>query len=124
MACGPACRRHTLCPRINSRRFPLSLVTIVLLVVGVLLLLLMLGAVSGRRRSVVGGETVSTGGGSGAGLLLGIVAIIVLIVVFFGFWQWNWFGTQSGGSTQNPAISSPAAPSGGGSQASPSASPS
>jgi hypothetical protein len=55
---------------------------------------------------VVGGETVSSG--FGGGLLLGIVAVIVLLVLFFGFWQWNWFGSQSvAPSQQNPTVTSP-----------------
>jgi len=54
--------------------------------------------------------------------------MLVLILLFFGFTQWNWFGTRSGAptTTNNPTVTSPApakqSPSGGG--ASPSAMPS
>ncbi|HKC19130.1 MAG TPA: hypothetical protein VKE27_05805 [Candidatus Dormibacteraeota bacterium] len=90
----------------------------------VLLVLLVIGALSSMsRRSMAGGETVSSGGGFGAGLILGIVVIVALIILAFGFFQWNWFGTQSGGQTNNPTITSPA-PNNGGASPSASASPS
>jgi hypothetical protein len=47
----------------------------------------------------------------------------VLILLFFGFTQWNWFGTRSAApsTTNNPTVSTPSG-NGGGSNASPSAS--
>jgi hypothetical protein len=56
-----------------------------------------------------------------------IVALLVLILLFFGFTQWNWFGTRSAAPSNNPTVTSPAAtaqPANGGGGASPSAMPS
>ena len=94
------------------------------IVLVVLMVLLVLGALSSmsRRRSVVGGETVATGGGFGTGLLVGILVIIAaLVILALGLFQWNWFGSQPLGGSQNPAITSPAP---GGGASSPSTSPS
>ncbi|HEY0831005.1 MAG TPA: hypothetical protein VGE99_07660 [Candidatus Dormibacteraeota bacterium] len=105
----------------------------VLLIVLVLAVLLGAGGYSVRRYwSPAGSEVVETSGdmgsGAGAGVAAAILALLVLILLFFGFTQWNWFGTRSGAPStiNNPSITSPApgqqSPSGGG--ASPSAKPS
>ena len=100
----------------------------ILLVILVLAVLLGAGGYSVRRYwSPAGSEVVETGGdtgaGAGAGIAAAVLAMLVLILLFFGFTQWNWFGTTSGGSTiNNPSVASPL-PSGGG-NASPSAKPS
>jgi hypothetical protein len=102
----------------------------ILLVILVLAVLLGAGGYSVRRYwSPAGTEVVEggdTGAGSGAGIAAAILALLVLILLFFGFTQWNWFGTRSGGTTiNNPSVTSPL-PSGGGGQQqqSPSAKPS
>ncbi len=102
----------------------------ILLVILVLAVLLGAGGYSVRRYwSPAGSEVVETGGdtgaGAGAGVAAAVLAMLVLILLFFGFTQWNWFGTTSGGSTtiNNPSVASPL-PSAGGGQASPSAKPS
>ena len=103
----------------------------ILLVILVLAVLLGAGGYSVRRYwSPAGSEVVETSdtGGAGAGVAAAILAVLVLILLFFGFTQWNWFGTRSGAPsiTNNPTVTSPApgqqSPSGGG--ASPSALPS
>jgi hypothetical protein len=40
-------------------------------------------------------ETETTTGGTGAGIAAAVFALLVLILLFFGFMQWNWFGTLS-----------------------------
>jgi len=106
----------------------------ILLVILVLAVLLGAGGYSVRRYwSPAGSEVVETGdtGGAGAGIAAAVLAMLVLILLFFGFTQWNWFGTRSGApsTTNNPTVVSPApgqtkqSPSGGGG-ASPSAMPS
>jgi len=101
----------------------------ILLVILVLAVLLGAGGYSVRRYwSPAGSEVVEMGGdtgaGAGAGIAAAVLAMLVLILLFFGFTQWNWFGTTSGSPTtiNNPSVASPL-PSGGG-QASPSAKPS
>jgi hypothetical protein len=100
----------------------------ILLVILVLAVLLGAGGYSVRRYwSPAGSEVVEmgdTGAGAGAGVAAAVLAMLVLILLFFGFTQWGWFGTTSGGSTtiNNPSVASPL-PSGGG-NASPSAKPS
>ena len=106
----------------------------IVLVILVLAVLLGAGGYSVRRYwSPAGSEVVetseTTGSGAGAGIAAAILALLVLIVLFFGFTQWNWFGTRSGApsTTNNPTVTSPApgqqSPSGG-SKTSPSALPS
>jgi hypothetical protein len=98
----------------------------ILLVILVLAVLLGAGGYSVRRYwSPAGSEVVETGGdigaGAGAGVAAAILALLVLILLFFGFTQWNWFGTRevAPATTNNPTIASPAT--GGGASASPSA---
>lgn len=99
----------------------------ILLVVLVLAVLLGAGGYSVRRYwSPAGSEVVETSdttGGAGAGIAAAILALLVLMLLFFGFTQWNWFGTRSGApsTTNNPTVASPMPSSGG---ASPSAQPS
>jgi len=104
----------------------------VLLLVLVLAVLLGAGGYSVRRYwSPAGSEVVETGdtgSGAGAGIAAAVLALLVLIVLFFGFTQWNWFGTRSTAppsTTNNPTVASPM-PSGnpGGASSSPSAMPS
>lgn len=97
----------------------------ILLVILVLAVLLGAGGYSVRRYwSPAGSEVVESGdtygGGAGAGVAAAILAVLVLILLFFGFTQWNWFGTRSTGGSTSPTISTPA-PTSGGVQASPSA---
>jgi hypothetical protein len=104
----------------------LGVVVFILLVALVLAAMIGAGSYSYRRYwSPAGSEVVETGGdttGAGAGIAAAVVALLVLIVLFFGFAQWNWFGTRSATPVQNPTVSSPApAPSGGATNASPSA---
>ena len=102
----------------------------ILLVILVLAVLLGAGGYSVRRYwSPAGSEVVETGdtgSGAGAGIAAAILALLVLMLLFFGFTQWNWFGTRSG-VQNNPVVTSPQqgqqSPSGGG-NASPSAKPS
>ncbi|HET7421826.1 MAG TPA: hypothetical protein VFL27_15710 [Candidatus Dormibacteraeota bacterium] len=72
----------------------------VLLIILVLAVLLGAGGYSVRRYwSPAGSEVVETGdtgAGAGAGIAAAILALLVLILLFFGFTQWNWFGTRSG----------------------------
>jgi hypothetical protein len=104
----------------------------ILLIILVLAVLLGAGGYSVRRYwSPAGSEVVETSdtvGGAGAGIASAILALLVLILLFFGFMQWNWFGTRSLPPSQNPTISSPAPTTqpgaGGGTGASPVASPS
>lgn len=85
----------------------------ILLVILVLAVLLGAGGYSVRRYwSPAGSEVVETGGdygaGAGAGMAAAILALLVLILLFFGFTQWNWFGTRSAPSTiNNPTVNSP-----------------
>ena len=98
-----------------------NLVWIVLIVLFVLLVIGVLSSMTSR--GVAGGGTVGSGSGFSAGLLLGIIVVAALVVLALGFFQWNWFGSQSGGQTNNPSITSPA-PNNGGASPSASASPS
>ena len=97
----------------------------ILLIVLVLAVLLGAGGYSVRRYWSPAGsevvETSDTAAGAGAGVAAAILALLVLILLFFGFTQWNWFGTRSAApsTVNNPPITSPA-PGG----ASPSAKPS
>jgi hypothetical protein len=98
----------------------------ILLVILVLAVLLGAGGYSVRRYwSPAGSEVVETGGdtgaGAGAGVAAAILALLVLILLFFGFTQWNWFGTRgvAPSTINNPSVASPAP--GGGASASPSA---
>ena len=101
----------------------------ILLIVLVMAVLLGAGGYSVRRYwSPAGSEIVETSdttGGAGAGIAAAILAMLVLILLFFGFTQWNWFGTRSvaPSTVNNPTVASPMPSSGGGS-ASPSAQPS
>jgi hypothetical protein len=86
----------------------------ILLVILVLAVLLGAGGYSVRRYwSPAGSEVVETSGdmgtGAGAGIAAAILALMALILLFFGFTQWNWFGTHSGPSTttNNPSVASP-----------------
>ena len=98
----------------------------ILLIVLVLAVLLGAGGYSVRRYwSPAGTEVVEgsdMGAGAGSGIVAAVLALLVLILLFFGFTQWNWFGTRSG-VQNNPAVTSPM-PSGGGASSSPSAQPS
>jgi hypothetical protein len=101
----------------------------ILLIILVLAVLLGAGGYSVRRYwSPAGSEVVETSdtmGGAGAGIAAAILAMLVLILLFFGFTQWNWFGTRTVTPSQNnPTIASPATQPGGGGGASPAASPS
>jgi len=102
----------------------------ILLVVLVLAVLLGAGGYSVRRYwSPAGSEVVetgdTTGAGAGAGIAAAILAVLVLILLFFGFTQWNWFGTRGGiAPAQNQTVTSPVTNpggGGGGTQSSPSA---
>jgi hypothetical protein len=103
----------------------------IVLVILVLAVLLGAGGYSIRRYwSPAGSEVVETSettGGAGAGVAAAILALLVLILLFFGFTQWNWFGARSTSPSYNPTVTSPAPTSntapGGGSVASPAASP-
>jgi hypothetical protein len=100
-----------------------NLIWIVLIVLFVLLVIGVLSSMTSR--GMADGGTVGTGSGFSAGLILGIVVIAALAILALGFFQWNWFGTQSGGGqTNNPSITSPAPNNGGGASPSASASPS
>jgi hypothetical protein len=99
----------------------------ILLVILVLAVLLGAGGYSVRRYwSPAGSEVVETGGdvgaGAGAGVAAAILALLVLILLFFGFTQWNWFGTRGVAppTTNNPTVASPL-PGNGATNASPSA---
>jgi hypothetical protein len=96
----------------------------ILLIILVLAVLLGAGGYSVRRYwSPAGSEVIEesdVGAGPGAGIVAAVLALLVLILLFFGFSQWNWFGTRSG-VQNNPAVTSP---SGGGGSSSPSAQPS
>src|SRR2546427_13235661 len=101
----------------------------ILLVILVLAVLLGAGGYSVRRYwSPAGSEVVETGdtgSGAGAGIAAAILALLVVMLLFFGFTQWNWFGTRSA-VPNNPVVTSPQqgqqSPSGGG-NASPSVKP-
>src|ERR1700694_3925396 len=87
--------------------------TFLFIVLGVLLLLVLAGAggYSVRRRywSPAGSEVVETsdtGSGVGPGIAAAFIALLLLAVLFFGFTQWNWFGTtttRSSGPSQTIA---------------------
>ena len=101
----------------------------IVLVILVLAVLLGAGGYSVRRYwSPAGSEVVetdTTGSGAGAGIAAAILALLVLTLLFFGFTQWNWFGTRSAAPANNPTVTSPAPNNGGGTtNASPSAMPS
>ena len=102
----------------------------ILLIILVLAVPLGAGGYSVRRYwSPAGSEVVETSdtmGGAGAGIASAILALLVLILLFFGFTQWNWFGTttRTTAPPQNPTIASPVTQPGGGGGASPTASPS
>jgi hypothetical protein len=110
---------------LNSKEVLLGTLLFLLLVILVLAVLLGAGGYSVRRYwSPAGSEVVETGGdmgaGAGAGVAAAVLALVVLILLFFGFTQWNWFGTSgvAPSTTNNPSIASPSA---GGASASPSA---
>jgi hypothetical protein len=92
----------------------------ILLIVLVLAVLLGAGGYSVRRYwSPAGSEVVETsdtmGAGASAGIAAAILALLVLILLFFGFTQWNWFGTRGGVTpVQNPTVASPMPTSNGG----------
>lgn len=94
----------------------------ILLVVLVLAVLIGAGGYSVRRYwSPAGSETVESSDttGAGAGVAAAILALLVLILLFFGFTQWNWFGTRGvAPPVQNPAVASPMPSGGGGGQSS------
>ena len=101
----------------------------VLLIILVLSVLLGAGGYSVRRYwSPAGSEVVETsdsGAGAGAGIAAAILALLVLVLLFFGFTQWNWFGTRAGSAppaTQPIVSTQPNQP--GTTSASPSAQPS
>jgi len=104
----------------------------ILLVVLVFAALVGAGGYSVRRYwSPAGSEVVETDGttaGVGAGIAAAILALLMLILLFFGFSQWNWFGSrsQSSAPSNTTTVTSPAAVpgGGGGTKASPSATPS
>lgn len=102
----------------------------ILLVILVLAVLLGAGGYSVRRYwSPAGSEVVETSDsatGAGAGVAASVLALLVLILLFFGFTQWNWFGTRSAAPSvvNNPSVASPMPGSGVQSSASPMASPS
>ena len=86
----------------------------ILLVVLVLAVLLGAGGYSVRSYwSPAGTEVVETSGdyygaGAGASMAAAILALLVLVLLFFGYTQWNWFGTRSAPSTiNNPTVNSP-----------------
>jgi hypothetical protein len=101
----------------------------IILVVMVLAALLGAGGYSVRRYwSPAGTEVVETSdsSGAGAGIAAALIALLVLILLFFGFTRWNWFGNEapSGGQSNTPVVTSPAAsPSSGSGGSSPSSSP-
>jgi hypothetical protein len=86
----------------------------ILLVILVLAVLLGSGGYTVRRYwSPAGSEVVETGDtgmGAGAGVASAVLAMLALILLFFGFAQWNWFGSRpvSPATTNNPSIASPA----------------
>jgi hypothetical protein len=91
----------------------------IVLVVLLLAAVVSAGGYSVRRYwSPAGSEVVETEGttsGSGAGIAAAILALLVLILLFFGFSQWNWFGTRPSSSAP-PAttnITSPSPPASG-----------
>jgi len=85
-----------------------------LLVILVLAVLLGAGGYSVRRYwSPAGSEVVETGGdlgaGAGAGIAAAILSLLVLVLLFFGFTQWNWFGSRevAPATVNNPTVASP-----------------
>jgi len=103
----------------------LGVLLFILLIILVLAVLLGAGGYSVRRYwSPAGTEVVEAsdymGAGAGSGIVAAVLALLVLILLFFGFTQWNWFGTRSGVVPNNPAVTS-AVPSAGGGNPSPSA---
>jgi hypothetical protein len=108
----------------------LGILLFIVLLILVLAVLLGAGGYSVRRYwSPAGSEVVETSDttamGAGAGIAAAILALMVLILLFFGFTQWNWFGTRGGvAPVQNPTVASPIpipTSNGGGGAASPSA---
>ncbi len=105
---------------------------VLLFIVLVALLLVALvgaGGYSVRRYwSPVGSETVETEGmtsGAGGGIVAAILALLVLILVFFGFAQWNWFGTRSQvAPPSTTTVTSPVPAPSGGTKSSPAPTPS
>ncbi len=95
----------------------------ILLIILVLAVLLGAGGYSVRRYwSPAGTEIVEgsdMGTGAGSGIVAAVLALLVLILLFFGFSQWNWFGTRSV-VPNNPAVTSPMPTGGGSVQPSPS----
>src|SRR3989475_12527204 len=85
----------------------------ILLIILVLAVLLGAGGYSVRRYWSPAGrggvEMTDTGAGAGAGIAAAILALLVLILLFFGFTQWNLFGTPSAApaTTDNPTRTSP-----------------
>src|SRR5260370_33114668 len=85
----------------------------VLLIVLVLAVLLGAGGSSVRRYwSPAGSEVVETSdmtGGAGASIAAAILALLGLMLLFFGFTQWDWFGSQSAAPApvNNPPAASP-----------------
>ena len=86
----------------------------ILLVILVLAVLLGAGGYSVRRYwSPAGSEVVETSGdygaGAGTGMAAAILALLMLILLFFGFTQWNWFGTRPAAPStiNNPTVNSP-----------------
>ena len=99
-------------------------VLFIVLVVIVLAALLGAGGYSVRRYwSPAGTEVVETSdsAGAGAGIAAALIALVVLVLLFFGFTQWNWFGSNASPNSQpnSPTVSSPM-PSGGDATSSPS----
>jgi len=85
----------------------------ILLTILVLAVLLGAGGYSVQRYwSPAGSEVVETsdmGASAGAGIASAVLALLVLIMLFFGFTQWNWFGSrsESPATTNNPTVASP-----------------
>ena len=105
--------------------------TLLFLLLVILVLAVLLGAGGYSVRSYwspAGSEVVETGGdmGAGAGVAAAVLALMALILLFFGFTQWNWFGTRAvaPSTINNPTIASPAASASASASASPSAIPS
>ncbi len=101
----------------------------IVLVALLLVALVSAGGYSVRRYwSPVGSETVETEGmtsGTGGAIVAAILALMVLILLFFGFAQWNWFGTGSQtGPPSTTTVASPVSAPSGGTKSSPAASPS
>jgi hypothetical protein len=91
----------------------LGVLLFIVLLILLLAVLLGAGGYSVRRYwSPAGSEVVETSDttavGAGAGIAAAILALMVLILLFFGFTEWNWFGTRGGVTpVQNPTVASP-----------------